>query len=158
MNNTMNNTTNSATNKTMKKNKINYFKEKRWIMAWWFKKNQGIDENKMFYQWKVWWKNDFSDIKDQKFQAAYEWVKETLKKSAAEIKQGRYNAAYNRPVSKALQRLAAEKGYIVKKCSTRNHPLKVSGYAVYKKGSKKPVYGEKFDLTGKEVYKFLDKQ
>lgn len=149
---------NNTINKTMKKNKINYFKEKRWIIAWWFKKNQGLDENKMFYQWKVWWKNDFSDIKNPKFQAAYEWVKETLKRPAAEIKQGRYNAAYNRPVSKTLQKLAAEKGYVVKKSSIKHHPLKVSGYAVYKKGSKKPVYGEKFDLTGKEVYKFLDEQ
>ncbi len=79
-----------------------------------------------------------------------------MKRPETEIKQGRYNAAYNRPVSKALKKLATEKGYVVKKSSTRNHPLKVSGYAVYKKGSKKLLYGEKFDLTGREVYKFLD--
>ena len=45
----------------------------------------------------------------------------------------------------------------MKKCSTRNHPLKVSGYAIFKnKADKKPVYGKKFDLTAHQVKQILE--
>ena len=36
--------------------KIRFFKEKKWIMAWWFKrtKNYQFSENQMLNQWHVW--------------------------------------------------------------------------------------------------------
>ena len=58
-----------------------------------------------------------------------------------------------------IKKLAAKKGFYVKKCSTRNHRLKVSGYAIFKnQKDKKPVYGKKFDLTVKQVEEYLNKQ
>lgn len=59
-------------------NKIHYFKEKKWIIAWWFKKNGSITESQMMYQWKQWWKDDFNNINNQRFQDAFKWVRDTI--------------------------------------------------------------------------------
>ena len=146
------------TEATTNRNKIHFFEEKKWIMVYWFTKTDfGI--NKMFLQWAKWWKGDFHDISDPGFQEAYEWVKETLQMSKNEIKQKRHDIADNRPMPKYIKKLAAKKGFYVKKCSTRNHRLKVSGYAIFKnQKDKKPVYGKKFDLTVKQVEEYLNKQ
>lgn len=119
------------TEATTNRNKIHFFEEKKWIMVYWFTKTDfGI--NKMFLQWAKWWKGDFHDISDPGFQEVYEWVKETLQMSKNEIKQKRHDIADNRPMPKYIKKLAAKKGFYVKKCSTRNHRLKVSGYAIFK--------------------------
>jgi hypothetical protein len=146
------------TEATAKRNKINFFSEKKWIMAYWFKKT-GFGINKMFLQWGKWWEDDFQDISDPRFQEAYEWVEKAIQMTKDEIKQKRHDAADNRPMPQYIKKLAAKKGLYVKKCSTRNHRLKVSGYAIFKKQKdKKAIYGKKFELTAKQVIEYLNKQ
>ncbi len=146
------------TEATAKRNKINFFNEKKWIMAYWFKRN-GLGINKMFLQWGKWWEDDFRDISDLRFQEAYEWVEKTIQMTKDEIKQKRHDIADNRPMPQCMKTLAAKKGFYVKKCSIKNHPLKVSGYAVFKnQKDKKPVYGKRFDLTANQVIEYLNKQ
>lgn len=140
-------------------NKIHYFKEKKWIMAWWFKKNGNITEGQMMYQWKQWWNDDFDKMTDQRFQDAFAWVKETLTKTKDEIQKGRYAIADCRPVPRYLQALAASKGFHIRKSNVTRKPLNVSGYAIYKNNSNKnAVYGKRFDLTVKQVREFLEQQ
>lgn len=110
------------------------------------------------YQWKQWWKDDFNNIDDQRFQDAFKWVRDIIAtKTKDEIKKGRYDIADYRPVPKYLQELAVGKGYYIRKSTIKKKPLSVSGFAIYKYGhKKKAVYGEKFDLTVKQVREFLE--
>ena len=141
----------------MKHKEINFYKEKRWIMAWWYKRNKEFQftDIDMLFQWNKWWKWDFIDTADESFQNAYRWVKRTM--SMEQIKKGRYAIVVNKPIPKAIQNMAISKGYYIKKSSVFKHPLTVSGYAIFKnKKSKKPVYGGKFELTIKQVKEFLE--
>lgn len=143
----------------MEQNRINFYNEKKWIMAWWFKRNRKrFSKEGMFSQWGKWWKNDFRDM-DGVFTEAFEWVQETINtKSLPEIQAERKKSADNKSREQGkIQKLAYKRGYYVKKCSTSNYPMKVSGYAVFKsKKSKKPLYGENFDLTIGQVRQFLE--
>ncbi len=106
----------------MKLNKIHFFKEKKWIMAWWYKSSKTylLTEEQMLMQWNQWWKTDFISTKDKRFQDAYEWVRNTVKTMTMdEIKKGRYDIADARPVPKSLQRVANAKGYYIKKSATK---------------------------------------
>ena len=49
----------------MGKKKINYYKEKRWIMAWWYKKRKELQftDADMFSQWNKWWVCYFKKLK-----------------------------------------------------------------------------------------------
>ena len=151
-------------NKQAKQGKINFFKEKQWIMAWWFKSQRSIPtEIQLMLQWQRWWKGDFPNIKDERFQKTYEWVKNTVQTLTMEqIKQKRYEASYGRtkPVARGMQEEANKKGYFVKKSSVTRKPLSVTGYAIFKKNGKKiskeSIYGEKYDLTAKQVNEFLE--
>lgn len=144
----------------MGKKKINYYKEKRWIMAWWYKKRKELQftDIDMLFQWNKWWKWDFIDTTDEAFQNAYYWVKRTVNTMSMEqIKKGRYAIVVNKPIPKAIQDMAISKGYYIKKSSTTKHPLTVSGYAIFKgKKSKKPVYGGTHELTIEQVKEFLE--
>ena len=64
----------------MGKKKINYYKEKRWIMAWWYKRRKELQftDVDMLFQWNKWWKSDFTDSADEAFQNVYHWVKHTV--------------------------------------------------------------------------------
>ena len=140
--------------------KINFYKEKRWIMAWWYKRRKDLKftDADMFSQWNKWWKADFIDTADEAFQNAYYWVKRTVNTMSMEqIKKGRYAIVVNKPIPKAIQNMAISKGYYIKKSSTTKHPLTVSGYAIFKgKKGKDPVYGGKHELTMKQVIEFLE--
>lgn len=145
-----------------KKDKIYFFAEKKWIMAYWFKT---IGRKKAQYtvkylreQWTKWWENDSDCISDEKLQDILVWLKETVRPmSKDEVKKKRREVADKRRMTPYFEKLGAKKGYYVKKCSTRNHPLKVSGYAIFKnKTDKVPVYGKKFDLTAHQVKKILE--
>lgn len=144
------------------KNKIHFFTEKKWIMAYWFKvsRKAQFTEQYLWELWQKWFGNDFESKSDERFQELLPWIREirdTMTKD--EIKQKRHDIADNRPMPKYIKKLAAKKGFYVKKCSTRNHPLKVSGYAIFKnQKDKKPVYGKRFDLTIKQVEEYLNKQ
>lgn len=144
----------------MGKKKINYYKEKRWIMAWWYKRRKELKFTyaDMFSQWNKWWKSDFIDTADEAFQNAYYWVKRTVNTMSMEqIKKGRYAVVVNKPIPKAIQNMAISKGYYIKKSSASKHPLIVSGYAIFKgKKSKKPVYGGTHELTIEQVKEFLE--
>lgn len=144
----------------MGKKKINYYKEKRWIMAWWYKRRKELKftDADMFSQWNQWWKSDFTDSADEAFQNAYYWVKRTVNTMSMEqIKKGRYAIVVNKPIPKAIQNMAISKGYYIKKSSASKHPLTVSGYAIFKeKKSKKPVYGGTHELTIEQVKEFLE--
>ena len=61
----------------MKHKEINFYKEKRWIMAWWYKRKKELQftDIDMLFQWNKWWKSDFIDTVDESFQNAYRWVK-----------------------------------------------------------------------------------
>lgn len=139
------------------KNKITYFKEKKWIMALWFKRRYPLTQEEMFKQWKLWWKNDFEDISDSRFQNAYLFVKAKIKFPIEEIRKGRQAIADIRSVPRRLQTLAKEKGYYIKKSAISKHPLNVSGFAVFKnKRDKKAICGNKYEMTIKQVYEFLE--
>lgn len=144
----------------MEHKKINFYKEKRWIMAWWYKRRKELKftDADMFSQWNQWWKSDFTDSADEAFQNVYHWVKRTVNTMSMEqIKKGRYAIVVNKPIPRAIQNMAISKGYYIKKSSTTKHPLTVSGYAIFKnKKSKDPVYGGKFELTMKQVIEFLE--
>ncbi len=143
-------------------NNIPFFNEKKWIMAYWFKT---IGRRKAQYtvkylreQWTTWWESDSDRITNEMLQEILVWIKETVRPmSKDEVKKKRREAANKSPVLPFLKRLAERKGYYIKKCSTRNHPLKVSGYAIFKnRNDKVPVYGKKFDLTIKQAKKILE--
>lgn len=147
---------------TAKRNKIHFFEEKKWIMVYWFKtrgKTQ-FTEKYLLEQWRKLLGNDFKGISDERLHDTLVWLKETFcAMTKKEIKQKRHDIADDRPMPQCIKKLAAKKGFYVKKCSTRNHPLKVSGYAVFKKQKdKKPVYGKRFDLTVKQVEAYLNKR
>lgn len=146
----------------MKHKEINFYEEKRWIMAWWYKRRKELQftDIDMLFRWNKWWKWDFIDTADEAFQNAYRWVKRSVNTMSMEqIKKSRYDIAVNKhkPIPKAIQDMAISKGYYVKKSSVFKYPLTVSGYAIFKnKKSKKPVYGGKFELTIEQVKEFLE--
>lgn len=145
------------------KEKTNFFKEKQWIMARWFKKHRCVpSESQVMSLWENWWKDDCPNIEDERFQTAYAWIKNTIQTMTLdEIKKRRQDVSrsYAKPVAKGLQEEADKKGYYIAKSSSVKYPHCVSGYAIYKKYgkklSKKPVYGDKFNLTIKQVCEIL---
>ena len=145
-----------GTNKT----KMNFYEEKKWIMAYWFKTRRNINfsENQLMKQWNTWWKGDFSSTTGQIFQDTFAWIKETVRTMTKdEIKAKRHEVADCNSMPPYIRQLASKKGYCVKKCSTRNRPLKVSGYAIFKNQKDKvPVYGKKFNLTVQQVKEILE--
>lgn len=156
-----NNAVKVTTDKAVRKN-IYFFDEKKWIMAYWFKT---MGRRKAQYtvkylreQWIKWWRNDSECISDEMLQDILVWLRDIVRPmSKDEVKKKRRGAANKSPVLPFLKRLAEKKGYYIKKCSTRNHPLKVSGYAIFKnREDKVPVYGKKFDLTVKQTKKILE--
>lgn len=148
--------------KTTNTNAINFYEEKKWIMAYWFKASRKAQftETYLWELWQKWFGNDFESKSDERFQSLLPWIREmrnTMTKD--EIKQKRHDVADNRSMPKYIKKLVAKKGLYVKKCSTRNHRLKVSGYAIFRKQKdKKPIYGKRFDLTAKQVMEYLNKQ
>ncbi len=144
--------------------KIRFFREKKWIMAWWFKrtKNYQFSENQMLNQWHVWWKADFVDteMEDERLHNAFKWVREKVSSmTMEEIKKCRYDVAETRSIPKGLQQMANDKGYFIKKGAVGKHPLTVSGYQICELGKgKKVLHGKKFDLTIKQVKEFLDSE
>lgn len=152
----------TSNKKTGKKKKIYFYTEKKWIMAYWFK---AIGRKKAQYtvkylreQWTKWWEKDSDCISDEKLQDILVWLKEVVRPmSKDEVKEKRREVADKRRMTPYFKWLGDKKGYYVKKCSTRNHPLKVSGYAIFKnKTDKKPVYGKRFDLTAHQVKQILE--
>lgn len=147
---------------TAKRNKINFFNEKRWIMAYWFKTRgkTTFTEKYLYEQWCKILGNDFSGMSDERLHDTVVWLKETFcSMTKDEIKKKRHDVADNMPMPQFIKRLASQKGYCVKKCSTRNHPLRVSGYAIFKNPKdRKAVRGKRFDLTANQVIEYLNKQ
>ena len=77
--------------------------------------------------------------------------------SKAEIKAKRHEVADSSSMPPYIKQLASRKGYCVKKCSTKRHPLRVSGYAIFKdERDKQPKYGKKFNLTAQQVKEILE--
>lgn len=147
------------TDKAVRKN-IYFFNEKKWIMAYWFKRSRKTEftEKYLLQQWSKWWNGDFDDVSDERLHDIIVWIKEIVRTMTLdEVKKKRREAASKNPILPFLIRLAKKKGYYIKKCSTKNHPLKVSGYAIFRnKTDKVPVYGKKFDLTVKQAKKILE--
>lgn len=143
-----------------RKNEIHFFSEKKWIMAYWFKTRRKTEftEKYLMEQWRKRWGNDFTDCSDERLHNIIIWIKETVRTMTKdEIKKKRHDSADNRQIPRYIKELAERKGYYVKKCSTRNHPLRVSGYAVFvNPKAKNAVYGEKFNLTIRQVEKYLN--
>lgn len=146
------------------KNKIHFFKEKKWIMAYWFKRNRKCEltESNMHIQWQKWWKEDRFDITDERFKDTFIWVKDTVATMPInEIKKKRYDIADTRQVPRTLQRKAISKGYFIKKSATGRHPYVVSGYMICSSKGKKHnhiICGEKYNLTLKQVNEFLERE
>lgn len=148
------------TNETGNKKEISFFEEKKWIMAYWFKTSRKAQftENYLWELWQKWWGNDFEGKSDERFQELLPWIREVRSSMTKdEIKQKRHSVADCRSMPRYIRELASQKGYCVKKCSTRHHPLRVSGYAVFKNEKDKvPVRGKKFNLTIEQVKEFLE--
>lgn len=147
-------------NKITKRKKIHFFREKKWIMAYWFKTSRKAQftEEYLLRQWNIWWKGDFDSTSDQIFQETFVWIKETVRTMTKdEIKKKRHDIADCCSMPLYIRQLANKKGYYVKKCSTRKHPLKVSGYAIFKnERDKQAKYGKKFNLTAQQVIEILE--
>lgn len=147
-----------------RKDKIIFFKEKKWIMAYWFKRNRKCEltESNMQSQWHKWWKEDGFDISDERFKDTFIWVKDTVATMPInEIKKRRYDMADRRQVPRTLQRLAISKGYFIKKAATSKHPCVVSGYMICSSKGKRHnhiICGEKYNLTLKQVREFLERE
>lgn len=64
------------TEATAKRNKINFFNEKKWIMAYWFKINQKaqLTETYLWELWQKWFGNDFNGKSDERFQDLLPWM------------------------------------------------------------------------------------
>lgn len=143
---------------------IAFYEEKKWIMAYWYKRNRKcqLTQSSMQKQWKMWWKEDAFNITDEIFQDTFAWLKETVNAlSMEEIKKERYKVSDKRPIPNWLQQRAISKGYFIKKVATSNHPYMVSGYMICSskgKRHKKIVCGRKFNLTFDEVKEFLERQ
>ena len=148
------------TEKVTNTNKINFYEEKKWIMAYWFKTRRNINfsENQMLAQWSTWWKGDFGSSSGQMFQDTFTWVKQIVRTmSKAEIKAKRHEVTDSSSMPPYIRQLASKKGYCVKKCSTKRHPLRVSGYAIFKnERDKQAKYGKKFNLTIQQVKEILE--
>ena len=148
------------TEKATNTNTIDFYEEKKWIMAYWFKTRRNINfsENQMLAQWNAWWKGDFGSSSGQMFQDTFTWIKQIVRTmSKAEIKAKRHEVADSSSMPPYIRQLAGRKGYCVKKCSTKKHPLKVSGYAIFKdERDKQPKYGKKFNLTVQQVKEILE--
>ena len=112
----------------------------------------------MLTQWNIWWKGDFGSSSGQMFQDTFTWIKQIVRTmSKAEIKAKRHEVADSSSMPPYIKKLAIRKGYCVKKCSTRKHPLRVSGYAIFKnERDKQPKYGKKFNLTVQQVKEILE--
>ena len=69
------------TEKATNTNRINFYEEKKWIMAYWFKARRNINfsENQMLTQWSIWWKEDFGSSSGQIFQLSVPCQKLRLK-------------------------------------------------------------------------------
>lgn len=148
------------TEKATNTNRIDFYEEKKWIMAYWFKTRRNINfsENQMLTQWSIWWKGDFGSSSGQMFQDTFTWIKQIVRTmSKAEIKAKRHEVADSSSMPPYIKQLASRKGYCVKKCSTRKHPLRVSGYAIFKnERDKQAKYGKKFNLTAQQVKEILE--
>ena len=105
-----------------------------------------------------WFGNDFNNKSDERFQELLPWIKEIRRTmSKAEIKAKRHEVADSSSMPPYIKQLASRKGYCVKKCSTKRHPLRVSGYAIFKnEKDKKPIYGKKLNLTAQQVKEILE--
>lgn len=103
------------------------------------------------------WKGFYSKS-DERFQEILLWIKEVRRTmSKAEIKAKRHEVADCHSMPPYIRQLADKKGYYVRKCSTRRHPLRVSGYAIFKnEKDKQAKYGKKFNLTVQQVREILE--
>lgn len=148
------------TEKTTNTNRINFYEEKKWIMAYWFKtrRKAQFTEAYLWDLWQKWFGNDFTGKSDERFQELLPWIKEIRRTmSKAEIKEKRHEVADSSSMPPYIKQLAIRKGYCVKKCSTRKHPLRVSGYAIFKdERDKQPKYERKFNLTAQQVKEILE--
>lgn len=146
--------------KVINTNRINFYEEKKWIMAYWFKTSRKAQftETYLWDLWQKWFGNDFTGKSDERFQEILPWIKEIRRTmSKAEIKAKRHEAADSSSMPPYIKQLASRKGYCVKKCSTKRHQYKVSGYAIFKnERDKQPKYGRKFNLTVQQVKEILE--
>ena len=133
------------TEKATNTNRINFYEEKKWIMAYWFKTSRKAQFTEV-YLWDLWQKDTFT------------WIKQIVRTmSKAEIKAKRHEVADSSSMPPYIKQLASRKGYCVKKCSTKRHQYKVSGYAIFKdERDKQPKYGRKFNLTVQQVKEILE--
>jgi len=143
---------------------INFCEEKKWIMAYLFKRKKNITVKQLFHQWNCWWNLDFASEDDEQFIETHQWVKDTINSHTfKQLKEKRLEKAGIRADMQVLNKLAKKKGYYIKFSTAKNHPLKVSGYAIFTydaaakkyKMSKNPVYGKHWELTLQEVENFL---
>ena len=69
------------TEKATNTNRIDFYEEKKWIMAYWFKTRRNINfsENQMLTQQNIWWKGDFSSSSGQMFQDTFTWIKQSVR-------------------------------------------------------------------------------
>lgn len=148
------------TEATAKRNKIHFFKEKKWIMAYWFKTSRKAQftEAYLWDLWQKWFGNDFTGKSDERFQEILPCIKEIrCSMTKDEIKKKRHEVADSHSMPPYIRQLASKKGYCVKKCSTKRHPLRVSGYAIFKnERDKQAKYGKKFNLTVQQVKEILE--
>lgn len=148
------------TEKASDTNKINFYEEKKWIMAHWFKTSRKAQftEAYLWELWRKWFENDFNNKSDERFQELLPWIREVRRTmSKAEIKAKRHEVEDSSSMPPYIKQLASRKGYCVKKCSTKRYPLRVSGYAIFKDDrDKQAKYGKKFNLTVQQVKEILE--
>ena len=113
------------TEKATNTNRIDFYEEKKWIMAYWFKTSRKAQftEAYLWDLWQKWFGNDFTGKSDERFQEILPWIKETrCTMSKAGIKSKRHEVADSSSVPPYIKQLASRKGYCVKKYSTKFCP------------------------------------
>ncbi len=65
-------------NKVTNRKKIHFFREKKWIMAYWFKTSRKAQftETYLWELWQKWFGNDFTGKSDERFQEILPWIRE----------------------------------------------------------------------------------
>ena len=75
---TMTETTETKSKETKNRKKIHFFSEKKWIMAYWYKRSRKAQftEKYLWELWEKWWGNDFTSKSDERFKELLPWIKE----------------------------------------------------------------------------------
>lgn len=131
-----------------------FLEEKKYIALIRFYYNgTTIDELKKYFKSR--WNTNLSDDVCSEMCA---WINETRKHlSMEQTKELRIDHRLTSNIQKSIIDYARSKGYVIKKGSARHKPMNLTGFRIEDHVSNCEV-GHNFDLTKKEVLRYLSEQ